>query len=91
MGVAVSRALALRDVITVDASVRAIAEGALWTAEGSRRVDDRAVDGAVESAGRGVARAGHESRRLQSGMSHEYLQLIAAGLAVALVVLLVAR
>lgn len=91
VGMAVSRALALRDVVTVDGSVRAIAEGALWTADGSRRMDERAVDGAVESTGRGVARAGRESRRLQSGMSHEYLQLIAAGLAVALVVLLVAR
>lgn len=91
LGLAVSRALAIRDVATVDGSVRAIAAGTLWTAEESRRIDERAVDGAVETTGRGVARAGHESRRLQSGMSHEYLQLIAAGLAIALVVLLVPR
>jgi NADH:ubiquinone oxidoreductase subunit 5 (subunit L)/multisubunit Na+/H+ antiporter MnhA subunit len=91
LGLAAARLLAARDVVTVDGSVRAIAEGTMRTADGSRRVDERAVDGTVEATGRGVARAGHESRRLQSGMSHEYLQLIAAGLAVALVVLLVAR
>ena len=88
---ALSRATAYRDVVTVDGAVRAIAAGTLLTADVSRTADERGVDGTVEGAGRAVGRAGHESRRLQTGMSHEYLQLIVAGLAVALIVLVLAR
>ena len=88
---ALSRALAYRDVVTVDGTVRAIAAGTLLTADVSRKADERGVDGTVEGTGRAVGRAGHESRRLQTGMSHEYLQLIVAGLAVALIVLVLSR
>lgn len=91
VGLAVSRIIARRDELTVDGAVRGIAQGTLILAEGSRRTDERGVDGAVEATGMAVGRAGHESRRLQTGMSHEYLQLVAAGLAVALLLLVVAR
>lgn len=86
-----SRAIAYRDVVTVDGAVRAIGSGTLLTADLSRIADERGVDGTVEGTGRAVGRAGLESRRLQTGMSHEYLQLIAAGLAVALFILVIAR
>ena len=83
--------MAFRDVVTVDGAVRAVAAGTLLTADVSRAADERGVDGTVEGTGRAVGRAGQESRRLQTGMSHEYLQLIAAGLGVALLVLAIAR
>ena len=88
---ALSRAMAFRDVVTVDGAVRAVAAGTLLTADVSRAADERGVDGTVEGTGRAVGRAGQESRRLQTGMSHEYLQLIAAGLGVALLMLAIAR
>ncbi len=88
---ALSRAVAVGDVVTVDGAVRAVAAGTLRTADVSRAADERGVDGAVEGTGRAVGRAGRESRRLQSGMSHEYLQLIAAGLGLALLMLAIAR
>jgi NADH:ubiquinone oxidoreductase subunit 5 (subunit L)/multisubunit Na+/H+ antiporter MnhA subunit len=88
---AASRVMAVRDVVTVDGAVRAVAAGTLLTADVSRVADERGVDGTIEGTGRAVGRAGQESRRLQTGMSHEYLQLIAAGLGVALIVLAVAR
>ena len=88
---ALSRAMAFHDVVTVDGAVRVVAAGTMLTADVSREVDERGVDGTVEGTGRAVGRAGQESRRLQSGQSHEYLQLIAAGLGVALFVLAIAR
>ncbi|MEO8462018.1 MAG: hypothetical protein ABI555_02305, partial [Chloroflexota bacterium] len=87
----VARLFSRRAESAIDGVVRGIARATILTAEGSRVADDGAVDGAVEAAGRGVGLAGHQSRRLQSGLSHEYYVLVAVGLAAIAAILLVFR
>ena len=83
----VSALLSWRTELAIDGLVRRAAEVTLVTAAGSRLADDAGIDAAVEAAGRGVGVAGHQSRRLQSGQSHQYFAILAAGLALIVVVL----
>ena len=87
----VARLVSRRAEFAIDGVVRGIANATMLTADGSRVADDRGVDGAVEAAGRGVGVAGHLSRRLQSGLSHEYYVLLAVGLAAIIATLVVFR
>lgn len=66
--------------VSIDRAVEALASSSVAVADASRRTDDRVVDGAVEATGRGFGRAGHESRRLQTGLTHHYFVIGAAGL-----------
>jgi NADH-quinone oxidoreductase subunit L len=77
--------------ITIDGLVHAIGAVTLSSAAGSRVADDAGVDAAVEATGRGVGLLGHQSRRLQTGQSHEYFVILAGGLAVMAIVLAVYR
>ena len=86
-----SRLFSRRFEVTIDGVVRLIAGMTDSTAVRSRFADDSGVDAAVEAAGRGVGIAGHQSRRLQTGQSHEYFVILAAGLALMAVVLVVYR
>ena len=88
---AISGLSSRRVEITIDGLVHAIGAVTLSSASGSRVVDDRGVDAAVEATGRGVGILGHQSRRLQTGESHEYFVILAAGLAVMAIVLAVYR
>ncbi|MFN2608897.1 MAG: proton-conducting transporter membrane subunit [Acidimicrobiales bacterium] len=65
---------------SVDDVVWGVGAAALAAARGSRAADDRAVDGAVEGLATGVGSAGHQSRRLQTGLSHQYYLIVAAGI-----------
>ncbi len=76
-----SRLLAWWGERGVDGLVQGVAAGlTLRTAPVSRATDERAVDRAVEQLARGTVRAGHQSRRLQSGLSHHYYVIVALGL-----------
>jgi NADH-quinone oxidoreductase subunit L len=87
----VSRLLALRAELSVDSVVRAVTGATVMAARGSRATDERTVDGAVEGLAKGIAAAGRDTRRLQTGLSHQYYVLVAAGLAMLVGVLAVAR
>ncbi|MHB8959904.1 MAG: NADH-quinone oxidoreductase subunit 5 family protein [Candidatus Limnocylindrales bacterium] len=66
--------------VSIDRVVVGIASSSVAVAGASRRTDDLVVDGAVEATGRAVGRAGHESRRLQTGLTHHYFVIGAVGL-----------
>jgi NADH-quinone oxidoreductase subunit L len=77
--------------ITIDGLVHLVGAVTLSSAAGSRIADDAGVDAAVEATGRGVGLLGHQSRRLQTGQSHQYFVILAGGLAVMAIVLAVYR
>ena len=91
IGERVSDLFSRRFELAVDDVVQRAAAATMAAAAGSRLADDAGVDAAVEAAGRGVGLAGHQSRRLQTGQSHQYFVIVAAGLAVIVVVLAVYR
>ena len=66
--------------VSIDRVVMGLASSSVALAGTSRRTDDLVVDGAVEATGRGFGRAGHESRRLQTGLTHHYFVIGAVGL-----------
>jgi NADH:ubiquinone oxidoreductase subunit 5 (subunit L)/multisubunit Na+/H+ antiporter MnhA subunit len=87
----VSIVAARRVEISVDAVVRLIATATTLVADRSRRADDSAVDGVVEGTGRGIGLAGRHSRRLQTGLTHQYFVIAAAGLVLIAITLAAAR
>ncbi len=89
VAVVVSGLAARRLDVSVDSAVASIVSSAITVAGASRWTDDTIVDGAVEATGRGLGRAGHESRRLQTGLTHQYFVIGAVGL-VAIAAILVA-
>jgi NADH-quinone oxidoreductase subunit L len=86
-----SRLLAWRGEITIDGIVRAVASGTFFAARRSRSTDERGIDGAVEGLAGGIGAAGRMSRLLQTGLSHHYYVVVAAGLAILVGVLALAR
>jgi hypothetical protein len=87
----ISSLLTRRVEISVDGIVSATAAGTMRIALASRGADDQGVDGAVEATGRGIGAAGHQSRRLQTGLSHHYLAIAAGGFAAIAVILAAVR
>ncbi len=77
--------------VVIDDAVRAGAAFALVTADAARTVDDRGVDEAVEATGRGVGLAGHQSRRLQTGLTHHYFVIGSVGVVAIAAILAVSR
>lgn len=66
----------------VDGGVRGVAALAAWTARALTRGAEVGVDGAVEGVARLVGVAGHDSRRLQTGLAHHYYAIVVIGTAV---------
>jgi len=64
----------------VDRVVHAVSGATLLAAVASRQADERGIDRAVEDLARGTGAAGRSSRRLQSGLAHQYYVIVAAGL-----------
>ena len=87
----VSRLLAWRGEITIDGLVRAVAASTFLAARGSRSTDERGIDGAVEGVAGGIGLAGRKSRQLQTGLSHHYYVVVAAGVAILVGVLALVR
>ncbi len=71
----------------IDGAVVAVSRLTTVLAGVSQRADDRGIDSAVERVAREIGWAGHQSRRLQTGLAHHYYVILAAG---ALIVLAVA-
>lgn len=71
---------------TIDGIVEGTAAFTLSGADVSGGLDDTALDGAVEAVAGGIGYAGRESRRAQTGMSHHYYTILAAGSLVIFVV-----
>ena len=91
LGETVSRLFSRRLERMIDGAVGLVARGWLSTAAASRIADDAGVDATVEAIGQGVGLAGHQSRRLQTGLSHEYFVVMAVGLAAVVAILATAR
>ncbi len=91
IAVAVSGLGARRLDLSIDRIVGAIASSSVAAARISRAADDHGVDAAVEGTARGLGRAGLESRRLQTGLSHHYFVLGAVGLVAIAAILAIGR
>lgn len=63
----------------MDGVVEFLVRGATGIASVSRRVDDARVDAAVEGVAKEIGRVGAGSRRLQTGLAHQYYVILAAG------------
>lgn len=74
------------DERVVDPSVEGVARATSATAAGSRLVDDHAVDRAVEGVAHGIGFGGNQSRRLQTGLAHQYYVIVAVGAVVAILI-----
>jgi NADH-quinone oxidoreductase subunit L len=70
----------------VDGLVTTVARATTRLADASRAADDRGVDRVVEGLARDVGVVGAASRRLQTGLAHDYYRLAAAGTVVLIVV-----
>jgi len=77
--------------VSVDRLVQGIAGSAIRMAEWSRIADDAGLDRAVEATGRGIGLAGQQSRRLQTGLTHQYFVIVAVGLGLIVVILTASR
>ena len=75
----------------IDGIVQTVAAATMRAADVSGAADDAVIDGAVEATGRGIGLAGHQSRRLQTGLTHHYFVIVAVGLSLIAVVLAAAR
>lgn len=91
VGRAISGLFSRRVELSIDGLVHLVGAVTLSSAAGSRIADDAGVDAAVEATGRGVGLLGHQSRRLQTGQSHQYFVILGAGLAVMAAVLAIYR
>ena len=80
VGQMLSRGLAAWGEQGVDAMVRLTTGVGATAARISGVVDDRAVDAAVEQVARGIDAAGDGSRRLQTGLTHDYYAIVALGM-----------
>ncbi|MDQ2665142.1 MAG: NADH-quinone oxidoreductase subunit L [Gemmatimonadota bacterium] len=70
----------------VDGIVTAVTRTTTRLADASRAVDDQGVDRIVEGLARDVGVVGTASRRLQTGLAHDYYRLAAAGTVVLIVI-----
>ncbi len=89
--VALSRAASWWGERSLDGVVRAVSGGALRAAVISRQADERGVDRAVEDLARGTGAAGRTSRRLQTGLAHQYYVIVAVGFVAAAAVAALGR
>jgi NADH:ubiquinone oxidoreductase subunit 5 (subunit L)/multisubunit Na+/H+ antiporter MnhA subunit len=85
-------ALAGRRVeLSIDGLVQGIAGAAIRIADVSRLADDAGIDRVGEATGHGIGAAGQQSRRLQTGLTHQYFVIVAVGLGLIVVVLVASR
>lgn len=80
MGERLARIFAGAGERSIEALVHLAARATDTLGAGSWRIDVRAVDGAVESLARAIGALGSRSRRLQTGLLHEYYGFAAIGL-----------
>ena len=88
---AISQLAAWRTERGLDTLVVLIARGTEGVARASSVADDSGVDAAVEHVARGVGVVGHDSRRLQTGLAHQYYVMLAVGLVIIVAVAIIGR
>lgn len=88
---ALGRGAAWVDEHVVDAAVAGFAVAAMTTARAVSRVAEVGVDEVVNAVGRSARHLGRLARRPQTGQLHQYYAQAAAGLAAAVVLLLIVR
>ncbi len=76
---------------SLDTLVALVARGTEGIARDSSVADDSGVDRAVEQVARGVGIVGEDSRRLQTGLAHQYYVILAVGLIVIVAVAALGR
>ena len=82
----VSRVFAWWTEHWLDWTVAAISRSTQWVAGTSSGIDDRGIDAGVENIARGVGIVGADSRRLQTGLTHQYYTMLAVGVIVIIAV-----
>lgn len=88
---AISQLAAWGSERSLDALVTLVVRGAEGVARASSVADDSGVDAAVEHVARGVGVVGEDSRRLQTGLAHQYYVILAVGLIVIVAVAALGR
>ncbi len=88
---AVSQLAAWGGERSLDTLVALVVRGTEGIARASSVADDSGVDAAVEHVARGVGVVGEDSRRLQTGLAHQYYVILAVGLLVIVAVAVVGR
>ena len=86
-----SRVLAWRTDRGLDWLTAAVARSTQRVAGTSSDIDDHGIDAGVENIARGVGFVGADSRRLQTGLTHQYYTMIAVGVVVVIVVAALGR
>lgn len=81
-GTIISRDLARWGERAFDGVVRRLSALGMLMARVSAVADDRGVDAAVEEVARGFGVAGERSRRLQTGLAHQYYVIVVVGVVV---------
>lgn len=76
---------------SLDMLVALVVRGTEGVARASSVADDSGVDRAVEQVARGVGVVGEDSRRLQTGLAHQYYVILAVGLIVIVAVAALGR
>lgn len=74
-----ARGMHLTDTHGIDAAVEASGRAASRVAAASGMADDTGIDGAVERLALFFGTAGRHSRRLQTGLAHDYYLILAIG------------
>jgi NADH-quinone oxidoreductase subunit L len=87
----ISQAAAWGNEQGVDAVVALVGRVTGSVARASGAADDRGVDAAVEQLARSVGVVGEDSRRLQTGLAHQYYVILAVGLVVIIAVAAIGR
>lgn len=88
---AISQLAAWGSERSLDTLVALVVRGTEGVAHASSVADDSGVDAAVERVARGVGVVGEDSRRLQTGLAHQYYVILAVGLVVIVAVAVVGR
>lgn len=87
----VARGMWFTDDRGVDAAVERLTRAVASVADASGTADDNGIDTAVEMFARQVGVAGRQSRRLQTGLAHDYYLILAVGAVAVLAVATLGR
>lgn len=87
----IARSTRFTDDRGVDAAVERFARSVAAVADASGTADDKGIDTTVEMFARQVGVAGRQSRRLQTGLAHDYYLILAVGTVVVLAVATLGR
>ena len=91
LGRRLSQVLTVGDGAVVDAGVRGVAALGRWWSRMAAEFGERGVEGVVAGIAAGIGAVARDSRRFQTGQSHQYYVGITAGLALLVAVAILGR